>query len=154
MLDQIIEEKVSIDGIALRSGGGKALAVVGQAGGMHGEQHQVGILGKHGNHRAARLFQSDSHSSAAKALSQFCGPDLGGFGGVVELAARLLAVAVEHAPIVFLVGPVQADAGCEFWSWRRCRRWLYGLECGHVLVRLLKAYWCKGRQDLVSTKAL
>src|SRR6185436_14170726 len=69
----------------------------------------MGILGKHADHRAARLFQSHGDGSARKTLCQVGGPHLYRFRRVAEFAALDLAIGRAHRPNVFLVSPVQAD---------------------------------------------
>ena len=150
MLDQIVQDEIGIAGVALGPGRADAHTVMGQLGGVQGEQVHMGIFGQYGNQRTARLFQRQGDRPAAERPGQLDGPDFYGLRCMLQFPAGKFAVGGQHGPEVFLVGPVQADVRCVGWLLLFC-----GVECGHVYqasFRWLRRRAC--RQDFVSAKAL
>ena len=113
---------------------------------IHDEQMQMRIFGQRRKQRTARLFQGNGHRPAAEPLGQLRGPGINCFRCVFQFAARSFPVAGLHAPIVFLVGPIQPDVRGEGVG--------VVFEVVHFSIPFPITSVSTRRQDLVSAKAL
>src|SRR5262249_17146508 len=115
MARENVQQKPGVMGIIFRARGSKALAVIGQCGGVNGEQDQMLVLGQHEYQRPTRLFQCHRHRLARKAQPELGSPDVHRFRRMIQTPG-LPAGSIRRfqCPNMLLVSPVNRDKSSEF----------------------------------------
>src|SRR5215472_13802604 len=126
MAQQQVQQEPCVVRIVLGAGSTEPFPVSRCGGGVHREQHQVGVLGQHIDQSSARLLQTYSDGAAAKPLLQARGPSLHRLRRVLQFPLLLLLAAGWYQfPVMLLVGPVDGYKRGPFWfgfrRWHRIR---------------------------------
>ena len=88
----------------------EGFAILGEQGGLDGEEHEDVVLEKGGDDGALGEFQSDRDGGPTETLAQLLGPFPDSSGAMLQDGALALLLPGDvQADVVLLVGPVDAD---------------------------------------------